>query len=406
MSEQVVVSSDTDLSHSESAYDIRMSGSQSTGKTKRKSIGKRSENLIHNYFDYNDETDISKCKVSNCKTELRGKNSTNLVKHLRTNHKIGYEIYNKEEVQRKDKKLKTEKASTSQSLITSYASFKLSADKYEINNPIVNGFMFRLIRLVATTSVPISIVEKQEFRDLIWFLNERIPIPARKGLINECLNYFNKSKQEIISKFENIDTISLGADIWSKKGLTESYLGISAYFYDKTNESKAVLTLALKLFPHPHKAENIRDIFQSVLTEYGIKHENIFRVITDNGSNMVKTFKIEWKDDEDSDDFDYYSKEENLDYDIEDIEEDINENEFDFEESELDTKFSECKIQRIGCFIHILQCVIKVCNKTTQFKEVLRSVTKLINKFRQSGKMTEILKHESGSVLPTITITR
>jgi hypothetical protein len=207
MSEQEVVSSDTDLSQSESAYDILMSDSQSTGKTKRKSIGKRSEHLIHNYFDYNEETDKSKCKVIYCKTELKGKNSTNLVKHLRTNHKTEYEIYN-QEVQRKDKKLKTEKASTSQSLITSYTSSKVSANKYERNHPIVKGFMFRLIKLVATTSVPISIVEKQEFRDLIWFLNERIPIPARKGLINECLNYFNKSKREMISKFENIDIIS------------------------------------------------------------------------------------------------------------------------------------------------------------------------------------------------------
>jgi hypothetical protein len=50
MSEQEVVSSDTDLSQSESAYDILMSDSQSTGKTKRKSIGKRSEHLIHNYL--------------------------------------------------------------------------------------------------------------------------------------------------------------------------------------------------------------------------------------------------------------------------------------------------------------------------------------------------------------------
>ncbi len=78
--------------------------------------------------------------------------------------------------------------------------------------------MFRLLRLVATTSVPISIFEKQEFRDLIWFLNERIPIPARKGLIYECLNYFNKSNQEMISKIKIIDITSLGAQVWSKKG--------------------------------------------------------------------------------------------------------------------------------------------------------------------------------------------
>jgi hypothetical protein len=104
---------------------------------------------------------------------------------------------------------------------------------------------------------------------------------------------------------------------------------------------------------------------------------------------MAKTFKIEWKDGTESHHFDYNSKEENGDYDIEDFDEDIDENEFDFEESELDIKFSECKIQPFGCFIHILQCVIKVYNKRTQFKEVLKTATKLINKLRQSRKMTQ-----------------
>jgi hypothetical protein len=80
--------------------------------------------------------------------------------------------------------------------------------KYDGNDPIAKGFRSRLVKLVSATSVPICLVEKKEFRELIWFLNEKMPFPARKGLVNECLNYFNDSKREIISMIHNSDYIS------------------------------------------------------------------------------------------------------------------------------------------------------------------------------------------------------
>ncbi len=163
----------------------------------------------------------------------------------------------------------------------------------------------------------------------------------------------------------------------------------------------------MKLFPHPHKAENIRDQIQSIIQEYDIKYEQIFRVITDNGSNMVKTFKIEWIEDNQSEDIDYepdFEKEINLEFD--DIDEEINENEFDCEESELENEFKKVEIKRIPCVIHLLQCVISVCNKNSPFEGSLNVAIQLIKKFRQSGILAEKLKSESGSVLPTITPTR
>jgi hypothetical protein len=254
--------------------------------------------------------------------------------------------------------------------------------------------------------VAISIVEKQEFRELIGYLNGKIPMPSRKGLINECLNYFNESKQEIKSKLITIDSICLGADLWSKKGLSESYLGISAYFYDKNIESKTILTLGLKQFPHPHNAERIKAVIESILTDYEIPLAKVFRFISDNGSNMVKTFKLEWKEVDESEEFNLIEEDNDLESDLEDIDEDFDEEEFETEEVELNSKLSEIKIVRMGCFIHILQCVIKTCDKKSKFKEVIKSATNLINKFRRSGKMAEILKSEAGSVLPTITPTR
>lgn len=400
------MSSETESSQTTSAFNILMNASQTSEIIKPKTCGRISESEIHNYFNYNKDMDKSKCKVSNCDKELKGKKSTNLVSHLRSFHKLEYKSFSDNENDRKSKKIKSESIAN-QTSITTFATKKLSFKKYDKNDPIMKGFMLRLVKLVSTTSIPISLVEKREFRDLIHFLDEKIQLPARNGLVNECLKYFNESKNEIIIKLKNTEAITLGADIWSKKGLSESYLGVTAYFFDKIKKMKCVLTLGLKLFPHPHKAENIRDQIRAILDEYNIKYNQISRVITDNGSNMVKTFKIEWIDNKSFEDIEYeLEKDLNIAEYVEEDTEECDVNEFYNEENVLNSEFEKIKIKRISCVIHILQCIITACNKTSPYKNVLRSATELIKKFRQSGKLAEKLKSKSGSVIPTITPTR
>lgn len=57
------------------------------------SLHKRSP--IHNYFMYNKQTHKSVCKNKKCKAEIQGKNSTNLVNHLKIplHFKAEYEKY-------------------------------------------------------------------------------------------------------------------------------------------------------------------------------------------------------------------------------------------------------------------------------------------------------------------------
>jgi hypothetical protein len=101
MSDKDIVLSDSESSQS-SAFNVVMSASQSSELLKTKSLGRNQENTIHTYFEYNSETDKSKCKVSNCNKEIKGKRSTNLITHLRTNHKNEYQTYT--EIERKNKK--------------------------------------------------------------------------------------------------------------------------------------------------------------------------------------------------------------------------------------------------------------------------------------------------------------
>lgn len=85
--------------------------------------------------------------------------------------------------------------------------------------------------------------------------------------------------------------------------------------------------------------------------------EKVFRAVTDNGSNMVKTFTIKWIEENIFDGF------HNSDKDIQEIlleTEDASEvADYELEEMAINSKLKKYKINRFGCFIHMLQWIIK-----------------------------------------------
>jgi hypothetical protein len=55
---------------------------------------RKRRHAIHNYFTYNKKSKKSKCKTGDCGVELSGKNTTNLINHLKKpSHKKDYAIY-------------------------------------------------------------------------------------------------------------------------------------------------------------------------------------------------------------------------------------------------------------------------------------------------------------------------
>jgi hypothetical protein len=49
--------------------------------------GRKQENGVWKYFDFDASTDKSRCKVEGCVGAIKGKNATNLVNHLKSKHK-------------------------------------------------------------------------------------------------------------------------------------------------------------------------------------------------------------------------------------------------------------------------------------------------------------------------------
>ena len=102
--------------------------------------------------------------------------------------------------------------------------------------------------------------------------------------------------------------------------------------------------LACKQILGSHTADNIYSHYEELVDEYNIR-DKLFKIVTDNASNMKKAFKVSLPG------FTLQSDEEGSDNDED---EEMSEGELPEEDIQLETL-----PQRISCFAHSLQLCVK-----------------------------------------------
>ena len=189
------------------------------------------------------------------------------------------------------------------------------------------------------------------------------------------------------------------ADIWSKKGLTSSYLGVTAHFYSKKDHKRHAVTLCVKRMPSPHTAEHVRQLVEEVLDEWKLPHDKISVILTDSGSNMVAAFRrrVDVGEGESSaDDHEEEEEEEQEDGD----DEGLVEVEVDDFEKELDHEVTFLSLfNRLSCFAHLLQLVVRKFDGVSSYKALLQRVHSLLKRVNMSTRATERLVSLSGRKL-------
>lgn len=142
--------------------------------------------------------------------------------------------------------------------------------------------------------------------------------------------------------------------------------------------------------PHPHTGENIRDAIEGVLEEWGIPVSKVRVVVTDNGSNMLKAFRLHFEEDEDGDSV--YEVEDD-DNEKEEVEPEASvQDEEDFEDKETDHDIAfkfYCKC--LSCFSHTLQLVVNKVSEERSFQKIMKRASALVRKVNKSSKATEKL---------------
>lgn len=165
-----------------------------------------------------------------------------------------------------------------------------TSSRKKVNNAV--------IRFVVGTGSPFSIVEHPDFQHLLNVCGGNIP-PNRKQLMDELHESFCAMVQELKDNLKNIATVCVTADCWTV--FRRSYLGMTVHWIDPTTMDRKSMGISCRRILGRHTYDILADAIESVLEDYGIKSKTSM-IVTDNGSNFIKAFRIFGTPDEPSDD--------------------------------------------------------------------------------------------------------
>jgi hypothetical protein len=134
-------------------------------------------------------------------------------------------------------------------------------------------------------------LENVEFQQFVGSLDPRYPMPGRTLLGKELDKFLFDLKANIRTFLSVAQKVSLCADIWPKRGLTSSYLGVTAHFFSTSDHRRHCVTLVVRRMVGSHTAEHVRETVGEVIKEWEISVSKVRVIVTDNGSNMVAAFK-------------------------------------------------------------------------------------------------------------------
>ena len=317
--------------------------------------------LVWDYFSYYADSNKSVCQIevrgSACGKHISGKNPTNLKQHMKCSQLPTLNEYLKrDEAQKKceselqAKSLKPHQ-STLKDVFSMHAPYSRDSRQYKV-------ITRKLTIFVCSSNVAYRIVENFEFRDLLTTLDPRYPVPGRTALGKQLSCVLIELKAKISAHLESANKISICCDVWSKKGLTSSYLGVTGHFFPHKNNSRHTVILAVRRITGSHTAVNIRTLLDEVLSEWGMYDSKLFAALTDNGSNMVAAFKAHLQyvtGDSDDDDDEMEEMEHEICEEVKDL---LSMEEKDFLDCEEKHDDEFICYNRISCFCHTMQLVV------------------------------------------------
>lgn len=383
--------------------------------------GRPRKSLVWNFFEYERDKDKSVCQVltkkvgkeEKCGKVLNGAFTSNMKKHLKASHKEEFLRFEKEEDERQKSHTHQKRGSA---LLSSSHSQQMTIKEamkptvYSKDSKKQLGITNKLAIFIGATSVPLSLVDCPEFCDLLKEMDKQYDIPGRKKLGKDIDDLYINLKHNMSLKLNDAKRISLCSDIWSKQGMTASFLGVTAHFFTFSDKQHHNLTLAVRRFESPHTAERIAALLQLIVHEWKIEYK-VFRILTDNGSNMVKAFHLAVNDSHD-DLHDDVGEGSTLTGDSESetdgeaslnfVDDEIKE----FEQFEEDQAQAFVQWKRNSCFVHTLQLVVKVFEKNPCFKSTLSKASKIVRRVNKSCKATEMLIKLAGIKLVSACPTR
>lgn len=206
-------------------------------------------------------------------------------------------------------------------------------DVFENRKPVTKERFEKLVvDAVLDANLPTQFVENNSVKALLDAGFPGIEI-HRTAVTNRISKRYELMINSNVKMFEDIKYVCLTADCWTSYRrydtllvnvlyilfkitiilLVRSFLGITAHWIDVSDLSRKSCTLACRRIKGSHKAEILAVKLDEVISGYKLS-KKVVRIVTDNGSNFVKAFKLTHEEDVINDDeLDFFDLTEMLD---------------------------------------------------------------------------------------------
>ena len=214
---------------------------------------------------------------------LKTYNTTNIVNHLKSEHKLPYTRYCEK------KAAETERTRTKRD--TKQLSLEEANDRvkeWAIHDPRADRVHRRIGEMVALDNQPFSIVEDPGFCRLVHTLEPRYHIPSRKFFSETVIPRIKRGVEAEVRKcLDGIQYFSFTTDAWSTQCNNASLLGLTAHWITDSFERRSSVLNAV-LLEDSHTAAYICEKLKNSLSTWNIKDHQVHLFVRDNASNMIR----------------------------------------------------------------------------------------------------------------------
>ncbi|XP_008182425.1 zinc finger BED domain-containing protein 6-like [Acyrthosiphon pisum] len=261
------------------------------------------------------EINKAKCDICSEEKSFTGGSTGNLLRHLKTKHPTVPLERSIQDTHSSSGTIDDPQQSTSSTNIVSPLSLgttpqpeitrqqkrtQISMNNF-IQGPIAmtrsKAIDKQLMKMIVKEYHPFSVVEDQEFRNLIKMLNPSYIIPSRKTVTQSLLpQMYEMTIERVKDQLKNVSAVCMTTDGWTSLN-NESFVAVTVHFIDPENETQlSSVLLGCENFRDKHTADNLAIFLRNTVDEWNLTNK-ITGVVSDNASNIKSAIvkKCNWR---------------------------------------------------------------------------------------------------------------
>ena len=233
---------------------------------------------VWKFYNHHPITMENACKA--CGHKTNDQKTFNLENHLKQ-HPGLYEKLGKKASTKQDERTPTTPAPCS-SQNTVRAAFERGAAKYGRIHPMQERLTRLMAHAYAESSIPYHAAEKKFMKKFLTTLNTQFDVPNRRQLRALVVDAAQALRIRVRNGLDKIDKVRSSAiyaltkmhilqvhvlmDVWSKRSLSESFLGVVGVGFNPETQTTQSYFLGCKSLPSPHTGDRINEQMLEVLT--------------------------------------------------------------------------------------------------------------------------------------------